>query len=623
MSRLFLIVILFILSNTVQAKDINCRELKSKFEHIVRNEHVLSRDRDLMNSMLNNPKNWQRAIERIVRSVDPSKSLFFKNTIDEMLQLKQGSDDRGPLYWKLLSEAALSRDSHCIFVNVFSYAYSVAIQRQDEIIQSIINQPKELLFKKVVAIGSDMDDQLNERIFNDYVDNYEGQERKLYLELAVSFKYSREIEPIDMDALDLALKSQRLKREGERHYFDHLYTLVLNSALGSLDVHTRYFSESETEDFLESIGSGYAGIGLSINVAKEGIYIARVIPGGPAEAQGVLKKGDVITVVDNIDLSNMSTKTAAKYLKGPSGTVAELSILRQGERLEVEALRGVVNQTVLSDISETVEVEDTKIGYYGLSSFYNGTEKLPSVDEHFKETLEKMNEEGVQGLLIDLRNNGGGILSGVHKMLSYLLGGGVMVQNGQELLIDVDNSNVVFDKPIVVLINQSSASASEILSGTLQDYNRALIVGSTASYGKGSVQNLLLNKSSWGNGLLKLTKNYYYLPSGRPVQYHGVKPDLYLKQTEREQATNKARMTERKLNPNLKFVPNQKNYIIAENMWMSREEKVNAIKVGQQRLGEKVRVNFNDSSRLVKSYKSDEKLKSAISVLRSLVDSTN
>lgn len=300
------------------------------------------------------------------------------------------------------------------------------------------------------------------------------------------------------------------------------------AALG--DPYTEYYDEEETAALMESTSGEFSGIGASMtqNTDGPGAVITTVYEDSPAAEAG-LQEGDVISKVDGTDVSGMDLDSIVSLIKGEKGTEVTITVLRGGEEVEVTAVRDTIQvQTVEYNMMED------QIGYISVSEFDDVTY------DQFKNALETLEGEGMEGLVIDLRNNPGGNLSTVTDMLKLLLPEGTIVsitdKNGDTEEVTCDGSNE-FTKPLAVLVNQYSASASEVFSGAIQDYGIGSIVGVT-TYGKGVVQQLI----DLGDGTcLKVTIAEYYTPSGRSINGVGVKPDVeaeYVYDAENPEADN-------------------------------------------------------------------------------------
>ena len=268
------------------------------------------------------------------------------------------------------------------------------------------------------------------------------------------------------------------------------------SALG--DKYTVYYDEDETKALMESTSGTFSGVGATLTKDADTGYatIVNVYEDSPAEKAG-LKAGDILEKIDDHEVGDEQLDTVVSWIKGEKGTDVKITVLRDGEELELTATR------------DTIEVKT--VSY--------------EMKDQFKEALDDLEKQGMQGLIVDLRNNPGGSLDTVTNMLRLLLPEGTIVstkdKNGKTDEITCDGTHE-FKKPMAVLVNQYSASASEIFSGAVQDYGTAKIVGVT-TYGKGVVQQLM----DLGDGTcLKVTIAEYYTPNGRSINGKGVEPDV-------------------------------------------------------------------------------------------------
>ena len=281
------------------------------------------------------------------------------------------------------------------------------------------------------------------------------------------------------------------------------------------DPYTAYYDEEATREFMKSISGEFGGIGATVSkkADEDEILISEIYEESPAEQAG-LKEGDVLLQADGHAVSGQDLETVVSWISGEPGTDVELRILRDGEELDVTVIRDVIE-------TKTVEYEMKKegIGYIRVEEFDKVTY------DQFKAALDDLEGQGMNSLIIDLRGNPGGQLTTVTDMLKQFLPAGVIVStkdkhgNTDEITCDGDHE---FKKPLAVLVDGRSASASEIFSAAIQDYGVGTIVG-TQTYGKGVVQQTI----DLGDGTcMKITISEYYTPSGRSINGTGVTPDV-------------------------------------------------------------------------------------------------
>ena len=281
------------------------------------------------------------------------------------------------------------------------------------------------------------------------------------------------------------------------------------------DPYTEYIPKDKMEDYKQNLMGNYVGIGIYMakNTENNTIVVLTPIKYSPAEEAGILP-GDVIKSIDGVEYTGDDMTVAANNIKGAEGTTVKLEILRNQEVKSFEITRKKITTNPV--IAKKL---DNNIGYLEVSSFDEDTAT------NFKEKFEELRNQGITSLIIDLRNNGGGLVDEALQIADYI------VPKGKDLLITVDKDknekiekskeDVLIDMPIVVLVNKNSASSSEILAGALKDLGEATIVGTT-TYGKGVIQQLLSLKNGAG---LKVTVEEYYTPNRSKINGVGIEPD--------------------------------------------------------------------------------------------------
>jgi carboxyl-terminal processing protease len=343
----------------------------------------------------------------------------------------------------------------------------------------------------------------------------------------------------------------RMLKETEQDHYDRYF----NAITRAFDPHTSYLPPQSKEDFDISMSGSLEGIGATLQAEDGYIKVLRIVPGSASNRQGQLQAEDIIIEVaqgagEPVDVTDSRLRDAVSLIRGKKGTEVRLTVKKpDGTRMIIPIIRDVVQieetfvkGTVLNDADA-----GEKYGYIRIPSFYrdfkhssNGDAGRNSTDDVHRE-LQKLSKEGVSGLILDLRNNGGGALTDAVSITGLFIDKGPVVQiknrNGRiHILSDLD-PQVDYRGPLVVLINRFSASASEILAGALQDYRRAVIIGSEHSYGKGTVQTMadldsnlpFINLDRYRPlGAVKVTTQKFYRVSGESTQYRGVVPDIIL-----------------------------------------------------------------------------------------------
>ena len=326
---------------------------------------------------------------------------------------------------------------------------------------------------------------------------------------------------------------------------DDWFSVFVNSFVSQFDPHTFYFKPDDKEKFDVSISGKFDGIGARLSRADGNVKIVDVIIGGPVWRDKLLDVGDVILAVGQgddelVSIYGMKLDDSIKLIKGPAGTVVTLRVKKiDGQIQDVKIKRDEVELEETFAKSTVISKNDNNYGYISLPKFYADFDNYKNRNSanDVKNEIIKLKNNGIQGLILDLRNNGGGSLQTVVEMTGLFIEKGPIVQvksigNRKKVLYDRD-PQVYWDGPLVLLINEMSASASEIISAALQDYNRAIIIGSEKSFGKGTVQNIIdlnrfISNTDYDMGALKVTTDIFYRINGESVQLEGVQSDIII-----------------------------------------------------------------------------------------------
>jgi len=324
----------------------------------------------------------------------------------------------------------------------------------------------------------------------------------------------------------------------------------LNAYTGSYDPHTEYMPPQDKDNFDIRMSGQLEGIGAQLTEQKGYVKVARIIPGSPSWKQGDLKAGDLILKVaegDNepVSVVDMRLDDAVQLIRGKKGTEVRLTVKKlDGSIIIIPLIREVV---VLDDTyakSAVIQLNGSskRYGYINLPSFYvdfnnrNGRRCATDIDIE----IEKLKKEDIDGIILDLRNNGGGSLPDVVEMAGFFIKNGPIVQvksrMGDPYILNDRDSRIQYDGELLIMVNTLSASASEILAAAMQDYGRAVIVGSPTTYGKGTVQRIIdldqMVNDSYSDvkplGALRITTQKFYRINGGATQLKGVVPDIIL-----------------------------------------------------------------------------------------------
>ena len=356
------------------------------------------------------------------------------------------------------------------------------------------------------------------------------------------------------NTLDEAKDKTKKRMNNQLNYFEQtrnedVFNIFVNSIASIFGPHTTYMSPKNSEDFDINMSLSLEGIGALLS--SDGLYtsISSLVPGGPAEKTNLIKPKDKIIGVGQddegkiIDVIGWRIDDVVELIRGPKGSKVRLEIipssaLSDTETKEIEIVRNVVKledqaaeKKILNikrnDINYKVGVIELPAFYFDFSAYQKRDLNYKSSSKDVKKLLKELKQENVDGLVIDLRNNGGGSLYEANALAHLFLGRGTTVQvksaNGNIQGLGERWGYQYFDKPLVVLVNKFSASASEILAGAIQDYDRGIIVG-TDTFGKGTVQRV----DALSSGQIKFTESKFYRVSGSSTQNLGVQPDIIL-----------------------------------------------------------------------------------------------
>jgi len=319
-----------------------------------------------------------------------------------------------------------------------------------------------------------------------------------------------------------------------------LIEAAIDGMLTSLDPHSSYLSPDDAADMRVQTRGEFGGLGIEVTQEEGFVKVVSPIDGTPASEAGI-ESGDFITHVDGESILGLTLDAAVELMRGPVGSEIIVTIVREGETepFDVSIIRDTIKLTAVRSrlVGDSVVLRVT--------TFNNQT--TPNLEAGFEEQVEEAGGlENVNGIVLDLRNNPGGLLTEAISVADAFLEKGEIVstrgrdpEEGERF--NATQGDLSEGKPIVVLINGGSASASEIVAGALQDHRRAIVVG-TKSFGKGSVQTVMPLR---GDGAMRLTTSRYYTPSGRSIQALGVSPDIVVEQPPRQPASEEEEDNER------------------------------------------------------------------------------
>lgn len=325
---------------------------------------------------------------------------------------------------------------------------------------------------------------------------------------------------LDYTSVDQVYNSLRQNYDGKLDENTLLDGLKKGLASATGDPYTEYLNADETKEFNDDLNGKFSGIGAELSVKDKAIVVVSPLSGYPADKAG-LQPNDVIAEINGESTADMSLNEAVSKIRGDAGTTVKLRVIRDGEALDFEIIRADITVP-----SVEYKILDGNIGYIKISRFADDTAKLS------KEAADNFKQNNVKGVILDLRGNPGGLLNSAVNVSSLWLKPGTTVvqekRDGQVLATHTASGDpMLMDIPTVVLINEGSASASEITAGALKDNGAATLVGAN-TFGKGSVQEL---ENIPSGGVLKVTIARWYTPNGNNIDKQGIGPDKEVKRT--------------------------------------------------------------------------------------------
>ena len=478
-----------------------------------------------------------KVYDDFIDAVDSQKRFLLKSDIELFSQFRLSIDDQ-------------INSSDIAFFNI---VYETLITRIDEV---------ESFYSEILEDPFNF--QINEEINLDYENlDYASNLAELKriwrkrLKLSALDGYASKKEIKDQEEViseeEIEIESRTAISENLKDFFQFnselersdWFSLYLNSIVTQFDPHTSYLAPEAKEVFDQNISGKFQGIGARLFKRNQQVEISEIIIGGPVWRDNLLNVGDIIIAVaqsadeEPTEISLMKLTDATDLIKGEKGTNVFLTIKRVDGGIEqVEITRDIVELEETYAKSSIIKDDSNVYGLINLPRFYvdfNDYGERNAASDIKKEILELKNKN-INGLILDLRNNGGGSLKTVVDITGFFIEKGPVVQvksiGGRKEILKDNDPSIIWDGPLVILVNEFSASASEILAAALQDYNRAIILGSKQTYGKGTVQNVVdLNNVISGNtygdlGSLKITTDKFYRVNGGSTQLEGVKSDL-------------------------------------------------------------------------------------------------
>ncbi|MFW0736257.1 S41 family peptidase [Flavobacterium sp. T12S277] len=503
-----------------QSSDPTC-EIVNKINAVIQEEHIRPKPVDDSLSIF--------VFDNLINELDPSRNIFFKTEYDKMAEK----------YRTNLDDFILSND--CSFLADITSKYKDGLLRTKQVLEKIQATPID--YNKNDTI------RFYKKSFPFYLKKEDIEKvwlKKIrYQILDEIAETSDNLDSIKANFQSIELKSKKLILTNEICRINTLLETntkheekFYNFFCTYFDPHTAYFSDDSKTSFVASLSKEHLSLGMTVNLnEKNEIIVAEIDPNGPAYQTGQIKKGDQIISISNqketLQVSCASLESISTLILSESNKSITLTLKRNsGKSFDVYIEKKVMKDEENSVFSFIIG-KDSKIGYIKIPSFYadlEGNSRKGCADDVAREVI-KLERDDIKGLVIDLIDNGGGSMEEAIKLAGMFIDYGplsiVVDRNQGKSVINDPYKGLIYKGPIVILVNSNTASASEFFSTILQDYNRALLLGSN-TLGKATMQTILSLDETKNTDFLKITINKFYRVTGKSHQYIGVKPDVVL-----------------------------------------------------------------------------------------------
>jgi len=487
----------------------------------------------------------QQIFKKFLESVDPDKNVFLQPDINSLKKYEISIDDEihgAPLQFvPAVDVLYVKRMQEVMSFYKELLAKPFDFTSNDE----IVIDPKKLSFATNEAQRKDMWRKklkfLTLERYTDLLEQREKNKEKKDFVVKTNAELEKEAREKVGKMMDKNFERIRLKFND-----DARFNLFINTITAYMDPHSDYFPPVEKRSFDEQMSGKFYGIGASLKEEDGNIKVASLLTGSPAWKSGEIQVGDVVMKVgqgkeEPAELTGLAVEDAVKIIRGNKGTEVRLTLKKQDGTLKVVP---IIRDEIVQDevyVRSAIVNGKQKVGYIYLPDFYADYDKPDGhrCSSDVAKEVQKLKEEGVDGIVIDLRNNGGGYLPEVVEMVGLFIPDGPVVQvkdrEGKATVLKDNDKSVIYSGPLAVMVNEFSASASEIFAAAIQDYGRGIIIGSTSSYGKGTVQrnipfgrplDMFTGRTEYG--AIKLTLQKFYRINGGSTQLRGVTPDIVL-----------------------------------------------------------------------------------------------
>lgn len=488
----------------------------------------------------------KKIFNKFIVDLDPEKNMFLQSDLDGLKNYETTIDDE-------------IKGAPVEFFLAASKVFNARVEATTKVYTEILSKPFDFTKDEDVVLDGDklkyatsvaeINDRWRKKLkymtlerYSDLLDAREKNKGKEGYAVKTDADLEKEARDKVKKVIDRTFERYRLKFSD-----DDKFNIFVNAITTTMDPHSEFFPPVDKRYFDEEMSGSFFGIGASLQYDDGNIKVSTVLSGSPAWKSGEIQPGDLLVKVaqgkdEPVDLTGFSVTDAVKLIRGKEGTEVRLTLKKQDGSIKVVSLiRDKIVQDETFARSAVVNENGSKIGYIYLPEFYADFEHPNGARSYIDVAKEvvKLKEEKVDGIVIDLRNNGGGSLYDVVQMAGLFIDEGPIVQvkdrdNKPSVLKDKDKS-VLYSGPLAVMVNEFSASASEIFAAAIQDYNRGVIIGSTSTYGKGTVQRNIgldpetgFSMSNSELGTVKLTLQKFYRINGGSTQLKGVSSDIVL-----------------------------------------------------------------------------------------------
>lgn len=488
----------------------------------------------------------KKILTKYLETLDPEKNIFLASDIQELKKFENTIDDElngsNIQFFYAVEQVYTKR------IKELNAIYSSWLEQPFQFVanESIVLDPEKLVFPKNEAARRDAwKKKFKFMCLERYADLLD--QRKLLNEKDTAYKSDVQLEIIARGKVK-QIMNRNFERMVTKIKPDERFDLLVNVITNLMDPHTTFFPPVEKRSFDEQMSGRFYGIGASLKNDEGAIRVATLVAGLPAWKSQQIEVGDQVLKVgqgmgEATDLTGFETEEAVKLIRGKKGTEVRLTVKKADGSIKIVTM--IRDEVILDETyakSAVINEGGRKIGYIYLAEFYADWERPngPKSAQDVAKEIIKLKEQQVDGIIMDLRNNGGGSLYDVVQMVGFFITDGPIVQvkdrDGNPTILRDRDKGILYDGPLTVMVNEFSASASEIFAAAIQDYGRGVVIGSTSTFGKGTVQRNIgleaeasvFNKEVTELGTIKLTLQKFYRINGGSTQLKGVTPNIVL-----------------------------------------------------------------------------------------------